>query len=89
MEAQVALVTFTVTVTPTLIVTASETEGTEAPPHVVVLFQLPDTEAVRCPKDCSVNKKQQNKKTVVNNLIAFKFVFIFVIFESYVFVSKE
>ena len=37
-----------VTVTPLLIVTASLAVGTEDPPQVVVLFQLPDTEAVRC-----------------------------------------
>jgi len=36
----------TVTVIPELMVTASEEVGTDAPPHVVVELQLPETEAV-------------------------------------------
>jgi hypothetical protein len=36
----------TVTVTPELIMTASEDVGTADPPHVVVLFQFPLTDAV-------------------------------------------
>ena len=46
-EAQTALFTFTVTVTPPNMVTASVAVGTAAPPQVVVLFQFPVTEAVR------------------------------------------
>jgi hypothetical protein len=41
MEAQAALVTFTVRVTPSLIITASADVGTGFPPQVAVLFQLP------------------------------------------------
>ena len=47
-EAHTALLTSTVTVTPWLTVTASELVGTDEPPHVVVLLQLPVTEAVLC-----------------------------------------
>jgi hypothetical protein len=39
--------TFTVTVTPLLMITASDEVGTDDPPQVEVLFQLPETEAVR------------------------------------------
>lgn len=46
-EEQAALVTFTVTVIPELIVTASAEVGTDDPPQVAVLFQLPETVAVR------------------------------------------
>lgn len=46
MEAQTAA-TLTVTVTPLLMTTASADVGTAFPPHVVVLFQFPDAEAVR------------------------------------------
>jgi len=39
--------TLTVTVIPELMVTSSELVGTAAPPHVAVLLQFPETEAVR------------------------------------------
>jgi len=41
-----AAATFTVTVTPLLITTSLADVGTEAPPQVTVLFQLPLTDAV-------------------------------------------
>jgi len=43
---QLALLTFTVTMTPALIVIVSAATGTAAPPHVAVELQLPDTLAV-------------------------------------------
>jgi len=45
-EAHWALATFTVTVMPELIVTASAEFGIADPPQVAVLFQFPDTDAV-------------------------------------------
>jgi len=44
-DAQLAAVSI-VTVLPELIVTVSPATGTEAPPHVAVLLQLPDTLAL-------------------------------------------
>jgi len=46
-ETHCALAIFTVTVIPGFIMTASAEVGTDAPPQVVLLFQLPDDEAVR------------------------------------------
>jgi len=45
-DAHWAPIISTVTVIPELIVTASEDVGTAAPPHVVVLLQGPETEAI-------------------------------------------
>jgi hypothetical protein len=44
--ATAAVLTFTVTTTPELMITISPATGTAEPPHVAVLFQFPVTEAV-------------------------------------------
>jgi hypothetical protein len=62
-EEQAALLTFTVTVMPGLIITASAEVGTAEPPHVAVLFQLPETDAVLCANAKALNK-MENKSTV-------------------------
>jgi hypothetical protein len=51
--------TFTVTVTPPFITTASAEVGTAAPPHVAVEFQLPLTLAVRVAPNISENSSRK------------------------------
>lgn len=66
-DAHVAEVTLTVTVIPTLIVTASVDVGTEDPPQVAVSFQLPVTEAVLCAKVLAT----KNKHMIMNSVAVF------------------
>jgi hypothetical protein len=61
-EAQVALLTLTVTVILPGITTSSVELGTAEPPHVVVLFQLPEFVAVFCAYENALNK-MKNKST--------------------------
>ena len=49
-------------------VTASAEVGTAAPPHVAVLFQLPETEAVLCANAHALNKtKKKSTKAFKQN----------------------
>ncbi len=58
--------TSTVTVTPVLIVTASADVGTAAPPHVAVLLQTPDTDAVLAAPNTSLGSKKMPMKKSIN-----------------------
>jgi hypothetical protein len=60
--AHTAVETSTVTVTPLGIVTASVDVGTDKPPQVAVAFQLPETDAVRCPKELPTKNKHNSIK---------------------------
>lgn len=55
--------TFTVTLIPLLITTSLAEVGTEAPPHVVTLFQLPETDAVLV---CACNCDTARNKATIN-----------------------
>jgi hypothetical protein len=61
-----AELTSTVTTTPEFIVTASPATGTEDPPHVAVLLQLPETDAVRFAANDF--EKVNNKITRINKI---------------------
>lgn len=72
-----ALATFTVTVIPLLIVTASADVGIACPPHVAGASQLPETEAVRAAAFALLTVKNNNTKIpTINNSVGFSFAYL-------------